>query len=336
MEIFDASKSAWREGEKALIARACRQFGACVPPSPLGPGDDCALLKRGAFSQNAFATSDAVIFGRHFGAEAEPFRVGEKLVKRNASDIAAMGAVPKFALICAICSKDVSADWLDEFCRGAGRCAERLGIKIVGGDMASVPERFFSAHMTLLGDSDFPALLRKGARAGDKICVTGALGFSLESGRHLDFEPRIAEGVFLARRCCTLNGGAEGVSACTDISDGVAADLKNLLSPETCALLYSERIPRADFGGLRAPLERALCDGEDYELLFAWRGEFGRLEREWRENFECEIGEVGEIFDVAEFARRFGISDARQCAGEIFISENGRPPAKFSREGFSH
>ena len=199
-----------------------------------------------------------------------------------------------------------------------------------------MPERFFSAHMTLLGDSDFPAFLRKGARAGDKICVTGALGFSLESGRHLDFEPRIAEGGFLARRCCALSGGAEGVSACTDISDGVAADLKNLLSPETCALLYSERIPRADFGGLRAPLERALCDGEDYELLFAWRGEFGRLEREWRENFECEIGEVGEIFDASEFARRFGISDARQCAGEIFISENGRPPAKFSREGFSH
>ena len=336
MEIFDASKSAWREGEKALIARACRQFGACVPPSPFGPGDDCALLGRGAFLQNVFATSDAVIFGRHFDADAPPRRVGEKLVKRNASDIAAMGAAPKFALLCAICSKDVSADWLDEFCRGAGQCAESLGIKIVGGDMASVPERFFSAHMTLLGDSDFPALLREGARAGDKICVTGALGFSRESGRHLDFEPRIAEGGFLARRSCALSRGTEGASACTDISDGVAADLKNLLSPETCALLYSERIPRAEFGGLRASLERALCDGEDYELLFAWRGEFGPLEREWRRNFECEICEIGKIFDASEFARRFGIPDARQCAGEIFVSENGRPPAKFSRGGFSH
>ena len=188
-------------GEKALIARICAAFGASAPKAPFGPGDDCALIRAEELGGgDMLATSDAVILGRHFDASTDPRLAGRKLVNRNASDIAAMGGSPAFALASGIVSGDLSLGWLDEFCAGVSEAAEKLGIKIVGGDVARAEGRFFSMHMSLLGTAPERTLLRSGARIGDALYVTGELGLSFESGRHLDFEPRIAEGEFSRRR----------------------------------------------------------------------------------------------------------------------------------------
>lgn len=278
-------------GEKALIARVCKNFGssAALPP-PFGAGDDCALIRSRALSENVFITSDAVILGRHFSPDTPPEMAGEKLVKRNASDIAAMGATPFAALASSICSPNVSLGWLDGFCRGMGRAAERYGVKIIGGDFASVGGDFFSTHLTLLGQSGARPLLRTGTEIGDYICTTGELGASFESGHHLTFEPRLNEGRFLA--------ADSAVSACMDISDGLASDLKCLLPPHSCAEISTEDLPIRKFGGKCASVRQALCDGEDYELVFAYRGTRGQFDeflRRYEDAFGYSAHEIGRI-----------------------------------------
>lgn len=275
-------------GEKALIARICAAFGASAPKAPFGPGDDCALIRAEELGGgDMLATSDAVILGRHFDASTDPRLAGRKLVNRNASDIAAMGGSPAFALASGIVSGDLSLGWLDEFCAGVSEAAEKLGIKIVGGDVARAEGRFFSMHMSLLGTAPERTLLRSGARIGDALYVTGELGLSFESGRHLDFEPRIAEGEFLAQTW--------GVGACIDLSDGLASDVKNIIPRGACAEIFEDSVPRRSFGGKTAALDEALCGGEDYELLFAYRGDCGEFERAWAESLGTSLSRIGRL-----------------------------------------
>ncbi len=275
--------------EKNLIARVCEKFGESANlPSPFGAGDDCAVIESKTLKKNICLTSDAVILDVHFSREDSPFAAGEKLIKRNASDIAAMGARPFSALASSICSPRVSLQWLDEFSKGMGEAARRFGIKIVGGDFTSVKTDFFSTHLTLLGESDGAMLKRDGAAEGDFICVTGALGASFESGHHLSFEPRIEQGVFFA------NGGK--VTSCTDISDGIASDLRNLLPRGMCAELCASDIPLREYCGKKSTLKAAFCDGEDYELLFTVSVEdYSKLASEYLSCFGEPIYRIGQI-----------------------------------------
>lgn len=299
-------------GEKALIARICADFGASAPKAPFGPGDDCALIRAEELGGgDMLATSDAVILGRHFDASTDPRLAGRKLVNRNASDIAAMGGRPAFALASGIVSAELSLGWLDGFCAGASEAAEKLGVKIVGGDVASVGGRFFSMHMSLLGTAPERTLLRSGARIGDALYVTGGLGLSFESGRHLDFEPRIAEGEFLAQTW--------GVGACIDLSDGLASDVKNIIPRGACAEVFEDSVPRRSFGGKTATLREALCGGEDYELLFAYRGDCGEFERAWAESLETPLSRIGRISAPASASEAGGLVVVRSGGGrEIF------------------
>lgn len=333
MKIFDEKKSVAALGEKELIARICSRFGNAMPPAPFGGGDDCALIKKSSLKKNIYATSDAVIFGRHFDSSTSARAAGEKLVKRNISDIAAMGARPFSALTSSIFSKNLSLDWLDEFCEGVGRCAQAYGINLIGGDIASVPNDFFSTHMTLLGHSDSAPLLRTGARAGDKIFVTGELGLSFESGHHLSFLPRLQEGNFLA--------GRSEVSSCTDVSDGVASDLKNLIPQNSCALLLEDSLPRRSYCGKPAFLREAMCDGEDYELLFTVRGDPSELCDLFLSNYACSLTQIGEIYDSKSFARFSKsakdsfVSDGL-LAQKIFVQTQSGQIFPFEGKGFSH
>ena len=264
------------------------------------------------------ATSDAVILGRHFDASTDPRLAGRKLVNRNASDIAAMGGSPAFALASGIVSGDLSLGWLDEFCAGVSEAAEKLGIKIVGGDVARAEGRFFSMHMSLLGTAPERTLLRSGARIGDALYVTGELGLSFESGRHLDFEPRIAEGEFLAQTW--------GVGACIDLSDGLASDVKNIIPRGACAEIFEDSVPRRSFGGKTAALDEALCGGEDYELLFAYRGDCGEFERAWAESLGTSLSRIGRLSAPA------GVSES----GGLVVVRSGGGREVFRGSGFDH
>ncbi len=315
-----------RLGEKHLISRICGAFGAVCPPAPFGSGDDCALIESKTLSKNVYITVDSVIANRHFTETDAPELVGQKLLKRNISDIASMGARPKKAVCAAVISPDLSIDWLDGFARGLADCAAEYGVEIVGGDIAS-PDvaHFFSMSLTLLGDANLPALRRGGAGEGDALYTTGRLGFSFESGRHLTFEPRVEQGVWLAE--WNAAGKTSKITACTDISDGIAADISNVLPPDLRAVLDASAVPCAEFNG-RISLEKALCDGEDYELLFSLSASSERDVSEFEAEYAARFGMPP--FRIGKVCQKLGGVGARLW---IFDGEKEKP---FSKNGFEH
>ncbi len=260
-------------GEEKLIACIRRWLGSASPRDPFGIGDDCAVLPAARGRQ--LITVDPVIYGRHFDDTVPPRAAGAKLLKRNLSDLAAMGGRPTAAVLSLILDAKVSAAWLDQFYRGLAACARRYHVPIVGGDVAQA-DGILAASLTLLGQATGPRVVaRTGARAGDWIYVTGELGGSLGSGHHFKFTPRLAEGAWLARR--------PAVRAMMDVSDGLAKDL-HALTPRGCA-------PALD--GSLLPLRRgsdvhgALTEGEDYELVFAVaaRADGPALAEDWHRAF---------------------------------------------------
>lgn len=250
--------------EEELIRRVVQALAEAAPAFPEGPGGDCAHIPTTGGRSIRASTIDAVILGRHFDAACDGVRAGAKLVNRNLSDLAAAGAVPSDALLSLVIGADVDAAWLTDFVHGAGRAAVKVGLRIVGGDVCRGPGGAFIATLAVQGFAH-RVLTRKTAAVGDMLFVTGQLGGSLY-GHHLDFTPRLAEGEWLC--------GQGEVTACTDLSDGLAKDLPGLLGPRLDAFLALADLPVADAAKAlakadgRPVLEHALQDGEDYELLF--------------------------------------------------------------------
>ena len=160
---------------------------------------------------------------------------GAKLLKRNLSDIAAMGGRPGSAVLSLALAPATSVRWLREFYLGLAACARSHGVKIVGGDITQAPAGFFGAFLTLHGEATGPRVLtRTGARAGDTIFVTGRLGGS-RLGHHYKFTPRLREGAWLAAQ--------PEVMAMMDISDGIAKDIWALTPAGLIASINPADIP---------------------------------------------------------------------------------------------
>jgi thiamine-monophosphate kinase len=259
-------------GEERLIRLIRRWLGRSSPPSPAGIGDDCAVLRPARGRE--LLTVDAVVRGVHFSDGMRPREVGAKLMKRNLSDIAAMGGSPRAAVVALALDGRVSLVWLEKFYRGLAAEARRHGVAVVGGDVTRL-DRSFVATLALTGEAAGRVLTRSGSRAGDWIYVTGSLGRSLPTGHHLRFSPRLAEGKWLARR--------DEVRSMIDLSDGLAKDARSLAPPGASPAVYSAMLPRRS----GATEREALCDGEDYELAFcvAARADRAGLERAWRGAF---------------------------------------------------
>lgn len=265
-----ASVAAW--GEERLIAGIRTWLGDATPPAPRGMGDDCAVLP--ASPRRQLLTVDPVIFGRHFDARAKPEHVGAKLLKRNVSDIAAMGGRPRHAVIALTLDPRTNRQWLARFYRGLAKAARQFNLEIVGGDVAQ--GEGFVASLTLLGTATGPRVLtRQGARRGDHLFVTGLLGGSIQSGHQWKFMPRVAEGAWLARQ--------PEVRSMMDVSDGLAKDVHALEPANARAALVAAALP------IRAgcSLAAALSEGEDYELLFsvAAKVDPDRFAARWRRQF---------------------------------------------------
>jgi thiamine-monophosphate kinase len=229
-------------------------------------GDDAAVLRIGT-TEVLFKT-DGVIDGVHFdGATARPEQIGHKALARCLSDVAAMGGVPTFAVVAMMVPRRADERYLKRIYHGMEKTARAHRTSIVGGDFASHPGKL-AITVALLGETGGVAPVRRsGARPGDVVGVTGPLGGSL-LGKHLRFTPRLKEGRRLARRF--------GVRAMIDLSDGLATDLRHICAESGVgALLDERRIPiaaaarRMSRKDRRPPLEHALADGEDYELLYA-------------------------------------------------------------------
>lgn len=260
-------------GEERLIQLIRRWLGPASPRAPFGIGDDCAVLAASRGRQ--LITVDPVIYGRHFDDAVPPRAVGAKLLKRNLSDLAAMGGRPTAAVLALTLDARTSLKWLEGFYRGLATAARAYRVPIVGGDIAQA-DGLFAASLTLLGEAAAPRVVtRTGARRDDFIYVTGQLGGSLRTGHHHRFTPRLAEGAWLARR--------REVRAMMDVSDGLAKDLHALTPPNTTPALDPTLLPTRAGSDLRA----ALTDGEDYELLFALARTADRpaFEAAWRHAF---------------------------------------------------
>jgi thiamine-monophosphate kinase len=259
-------------GEAALIRLIRGWIGAASPKPPAGIGDDCAVIAPARGRE--LLTVDPLIHGIHFDRRVAARAAGAKLFKRNLSDIAAMGGRPRAAVVALALDGRVSLVWLAEFYRGMARESRRHSVPIVGGDVARLAGGFV-ATLALCGEARGRILTRAGSRPGDWIYVTGALGRSLATGHHYLFEPRLAEGAWLARR--------DEVRAMMDVSDGLAKDLGSLTPRGGAPAIFGALLPRR--GG--ASLREALCGGEDYELVFSVDSGARRpsLEKSWRRAF---------------------------------------------------
>ncbi len=235
------------------------------PRVPIGPGDDTAALAL-APGAPCLVTTDMLLEGSCFRlAEAGPRRVGRKAMAVNLSDIAAMAGRPVAAVVSVGLPRRGGRSLAEELYRGLREVADAFGTAVVGGDTNSWDGPLVIS-VTLLGEATARGPVRRsGARPGDWLLVTGPLGGSIR-GKHLDFTPRVREALRLHE--------VADLRAMIDVSDGLAADVNHLCEESRCgAVLRAEAVPISEAArGMddgRLPLEHALGDGEDFELVFA-------------------------------------------------------------------
>jgi len=256
-----------------------RYFTRAAPSALLGVGDDAALLQASAGNVLAVST-DMLVSGTHFLPDADPYMLGHKTLAVNLSDMAAMGAIPRWATL-AIALPKAEETWLERFSAGFFALADQYGVELVGGDTTRGP---LNLCVTIFGEvPEQQALRRSGAQVGDEIWVSGVLGDAALALAHLKNhvvlsadeladcapalhqpQPRIALGL-------ALRGIA---SSAIDISDGLLGDLGHVLEDsQVAAEIDFELLPVSAAMGVyvNQSLGRqcVLSGGDDYELCFA-------------------------------------------------------------------
>ena len=248
-----------------------KQRAARLPKVKLGIGDDCALIgieSLDSARSDLAITTDSLCDGTHFiltecGARA----AGRKLMAVNLSDLASMAATPLSVFLSLCLPKENAGDVAAEVFEGVYELADKYRVAISGGD-TNVWNGPLVIHMTAIGKvATGGSWLRSGASPGDAIVVSGKLGGSI-LGKHLAFEPRLELAAELHQLCL--------VTAATDISDGLGIDLLNMTVASKCgAEVWLDKVPISEDAKVcaqksgRSPLEHALGDGEDFELLLA-------------------------------------------------------------------
>ncbi len=296
---------------------------ARTPADPrvlVGPGDDCAALAPPA--RELLVTTDMLMDGTDFVlAEVGPRRVGRKAMSANLSDIAAMAGTPTAAVVSAVLPRGAGRSLAAELYLGLRDVADVFGVSIVGGDTNSWDGPLVIS-VTALGEAgERGAVRRSGARPGDWLFVTGPLGGSI-LGRHLDFTPRV-------REAQALHLAAE-LHAMIDVSDGLAADLNHVCEESRCgAVLNAEAIPIAPAAvelsrtSGKTPLEHALGDGEDFELVFAVSPEDG--EKLLRDPPVPGLAKIGECVEAELWIESAGRREKLAPAG--WVHDLGEPGA---------
>jgi len=254
------------KGEWALIDWIRRRTGADAARVPIGPGDDMALVRLA--EAGCLVTTDALLEGTHFRLqEATPRQVGYKAMAVSLSDCAAMAAEPVAAVAWVGLPESRDMVFAEGLVEGLLEAAERFDCPLVGGDVTSWRGGLVLGTSVLARPGGIDPVRRGGARPGDRLLVTGRLGGS-RLGRHLSFTPRVLEARRLAR--------AARIHAMIDLSDGLSTDLRHLCRESGVgAEVRAEAVPvspdaerLAERDG-RRPLDHALSDGEDFELLLA-------------------------------------------------------------------
>jgi len=264
---------------------------AAHPPRPkplsakivTGIGDDCSVIRTSP-CQELLITTDFTLEGVHFRRDwHSPESVGHRCLARGLSDIAAMGGVPVAAFLSLALPADLSQSWTMRFIRSLTQLAKTYGVTLAGGDTAQSPQGILADIIVLGSIPRGKAVLRSGARPGDRVFVTGSLGGSSAAlvemenqpksrvspkkyPRHFFPEPRIEVGKVLREK--------KLATAMIDTSDGLSTDLSHICEESGVgAEIDLDRVPRAIVGSPKRQVsdELALHGGEDYELLFTCR-----------------------------------------------------------------
>jgi len=244
-----------------------------------GSGDDCAVLRLNKSSYQLF-TCDMIVEDVDFRRSDNLEAVGRKALGLSISDIAACGGVPRHAVVSLGLPKNMRVKQTDLLAKGIFGLAKKYKINIVGGDISASDKLIIDVSM--LGEVERHKLcLRRGAKCGDIIMVTGSFGGSIK-GKHLKFTPRLKEARFLVHNF--------KINSMIDVSDGLIQDLGHILEQSSVgAVLFESLIPLSKEA---KGVDEALCSGEEFELLFTVsRGEANKIIKSAKYHFRV-IGEI--------------------------------------------
>lgn len=297
-------------GEFGLIDRIKNKAKLFSKDIVAGIGDDAAVLKYDKDNYLLF-TSDMLVENAHFSLKySNPQQIGMKAIEQNASDIASMGGIPKFAVVSLALPNDIDVDFVDKLYSGINQKSKKYRISIVGGNITHSKEIIVS--IALIGFVEKKYLtLRSGAKIGDLIFCSGNVGSSsiglellknnLKSKsikKHLKPQARLD----LSRKLVKV-----GINSMIDISDGVASEVKHICNEsDVGAVIYADKIPISKNAIIDAkklnknPLDFALYGGEDFELIFtASKNKLKQLKK-------YDVTAIGEMVD-----KKYGIKIIR-------------------------
>jgi thiamine-monophosphate kinase len=318
-------------GEFDLIKK---YFARPTPSAVLGPGDDCALIAPTPGKQLA-VTTDMLVAGTHFLPDTNPKNLGWKALAVNLSDLAAMGAVPRWVTLAGALPA-VDETWIAAFAEGFFACAAEYGVDVIGGDTTKGP---LNVCITAIGEVEpGRALRRDGAQAGDQIWVSGrpglaSLGLAYLQGKIKLPEPwpRLCVGALEKPRPrvalgLALNGIA---SSAIDVSDGLLADLGHIAERSGCAaavkLVQLPHLPKGesyDADLRRIALECQLTGGDDYELCFTAPGTQSLAIAKIAAQLELPLWNIGEM--------------VAGTTGDVTVLDPDGKPVEFGHKGYDH
>lgn len=309
--------------EFGLIRQIQQQTSVSAEGVILGIGDDGAVLEV-PDGQYLVAATDTLNAGIHFPEDTSPFDIGYKCLAVNLSDLAAMGATPRWALL-SLSLPDADTAWLRSFTDGFKSLAKPWAVSLVGGDTTSGP---LAISVTALGVvKPGRQMLRSGAKDGDLVVVSGTVGGAarvlelLQAGetpheQHLLDRPMPRLGLGQA-----ISGYA---SACIDISDGLLADLDHVLQASGYgAQINVDSLPSSSVLeglGVEQKWNYQLAGGDDYELLFTLPPQYESMLADWSRDLKIGLSVIGEV---------------QQGEGISCIATDGKP-FQPRRPGFDH
>lgn len=306
--------------EFALIDR---YFKRATSHTALGVGDDAAIV-RPSPGMELVVSTDMLVAGTHFLPDADPENLGWKVLAVNVSDMAAMGAQPKWALLAAALPA-ATESWIEKFARGFFACADAFDVDVIGGDTTKGPRNFC---VTIFGELPAgQALLRSGAQPGDEVWVSGtpgraARGLAHLQGRIVLEEPTLADCLAALHRPqprVALGLALRGLAtAAIDVSDGLLADLGHVLAASgVAATLRPAALPAPSF-----ERDCYLAGGDDYELAFT--APAARHE---------EVLALGQNLSLPLDC--IGIIEAG-VAGALTVLDQAGQPVEADRRGYDH
>ena len=290
----------------------------------LNIGDDCAAL---ALPGTTVVTTDALIENVHFRREwTSFFELGEKAFATSASDIAAMGGEPTFALLSLGVPQDGEVEELEHFFDGFLHGATACRTALVGGNMSAAP--CFMISVTLLGHAPDGVIARHGARIGDDLYVSGTLGDAalglrmFQEGRD-DVEARMVKSRFLTPTARVTIGRTVAAqhlaTAMIDVSDGLLQDVGHLCEESYVGVVIDAPLLPLSSAYCAIVGEKdwswALTGGEDYELLFTASAEYRTAVAELAKRQECPITRIGRIVAQSESIRVNGFGGVAYTPG---------------------